>query len=79
MGSQIQTGEYRKLDFKSWSYNQKEELDFHRPYIDEVKFYCPKCGNLMERVPEVIDCWFDSGSMPLAQYHYPFENNTYPF
>jgi len=74
LGSQIQTGEYRKLDFKSWSYNQKGELDFHRPYIDKVKFYCPKCGNLMERVPEVIDCWFDSGSMPLAQYHYPFEN-----
>ncbi|GAI27198.1 unnamed protein product, partial [marine sediment metagenome] len=55
-------------------FNDKAELDFHRPYIDKVKFYCEKCGDLMERVPEVIDCWFDAGSMPFAQYHYPFEN-----
>jgi isoleucyl-tRNA synthetase len=70
----IKVGEFRKLDFKLWPYNYDGELDFHRPYIDEVKFYCPKCQNLMERVLEVIDCWFDSGSMPFAQYHYPFEN-----
>jgi len=70
--STIKTGEWRKLEFKNLSYNEKMELDFHRPYIDEVKFYCPKCQNLMERVPEVIDCWFDSGAMPFAQWHWPF-------
>ncbi len=73
-GSKIKTSEWRKIEFKNLPYNEKMELDFHRPYVDEVKFYCPKCENLMERVPEVIDCWFDSGSMPFAQYHYPFEN-----
>jgi len=49
-------------------------LDLHRPYVDEITFVCPKCGDKMERVPEVIDCWFDSGAMPVAQWHYPFEN-----
>jgi len=73
-GKYIKVGELRKIDFKRIPLNQNGELDFHRPYIDEVKFYCPKCQNLMERVPEVLDCWFDSGSMPFAQYHYPFEN-----
>jgi len=72
--SKIKTSEWRKIEFKNLPYNEKMELDFHRPYVDEVKFYCPKCENLMERAPEVIDCWFDSGSMPFAQYHYPFEN-----
>ncbi len=52
--------------------NAKVEL--HRPYIDEVMLTCPKCGGSMKRVPEVIDCWFDSGAMPFAQHHYPFEN-----
>ncbi|MHB1380867.1 MAG: isoleucine--tRNA ligase [Thermoleophilia bacterium] len=51
-----------------------EGLDLHRPFIDEVKLSCPDCGNPMERVKEVIDAWFDSGSMPVAQWHYPFEN-----
>lgn len=51
-----------------------EELDLHRPYIDEIKITCPKCGKEMERIKDVLDCWFDSGSMPFAQYHYPFEN-----
>lgn len=51
-----------------------EDIELHRPYIDEVKLRCPKCSGVMERVPEVIDCWFDSGSMPFAQFHYPFEN-----
>ncbi len=70
---EIKTGELRKLEFKKLPYNEKMELDFHRPYIDEVKFYCPKCGKgLMKRVPEVIDCWFDSGSMPFAQSHWSF-------
>ena len=70
----IKTSKLRKLDFKNLPYNKKGNLDFHRPFIDEVKFLCPKCENLMEREKEVIDCWFDSGAMPFAQYHYPFEN-----
>ena len=51
-----------------------ESIDLHRPYVDDIHIKCDKCGNTMSRVSEVIDCWFDSGSMPLAQYHYPFEN-----
>ena len=51
-----------------------DEIELHRPYIDNVHIKCPKCGGKMQRVPEVIDCWFDSGSMPFAQHHYPFEN-----
>lgn len=50
------------------------KVELHRPYIDEVTFTCPDCGKTMKRVPEVIDCWFDSGAMPFAQHHYPFEN-----
>ena len=50
------------------------EVELHRPYIDEVTFPCPECGKTMKRVPEVLDCWFDSGAMPFAQHHYPFEN-----
>jgi len=50
--------------------------DLHRPYIDEVTYNCPQCGTEMRRVPEVIDCWFDSGAMPFAQWHYPFENQS---
>ena len=50
------------------------KVELHRPYIDAVTFKCPDCGKEMHRVPEVIDCWFDSGSMPFAQHHYPFEN-----
>ncbi len=52
-----------------------ESLDLHRPYVDNITFSCPGCGGTMKRQPEVIDCWFDSGNMPLAQFHYPFENN----
>ena len=51
-----------------------ETVELHRPYIDEIAVPCPKCGKTMKRVPEVIDCWFDSGAMPFAQHHYPFEN-----
>ncbi len=51
-----------------------DDLDLHKPYIDEVHLRCPKCGGEMTRIPDVLDCWFDSGSMPFAQYHYPFEN-----
>ena len=50
------------------------EIELHRPYLDDLTCTCPKCGGKMKRTPEVIDCWFDSGSMPFAQYHYPFEN-----
>ncbi len=49
-------------------------VELHRPYVDEITCICPKCGKTMRRVPEVIDCWFDSGAMPFAQHHYPFEN-----
>ena len=51
-----------------------ESIELHRPFVDDVHIKCPKCGNTMSRVKDVIDCWFDSGSMPFAQYHYPFEN-----
>jgi len=54
--------------------NLPDPLDLHKPYIDEVLLTCPQCGGDMRRVPEVIDCWFDSGAMPFAQWHYPFEN-----
>ena len=54
--------------------NCPDNMELHRPFIDEVTITCPKCGKQMKRVPEVIDCWFDSGAMPFAQHHYPFEN-----
>ena len=62
---------------------ESQEVDLHKPFVDKVTFKCEKCGKTMTRVPEVIDCWYDSGSMPFAQLHYPFENNekfekTYP-
>ena len=53
---------------------ESAKVELHRPYIDEVTFKCPCCNGTMKRVPEVIDCWFDSGAMPFAQHHYPFEN-----
>ncbi len=60
---------------KELSGNEKAlTVELHRPYIDEITCTCPKCGKTMKRVPEVIDCWFDSGAMPFAQHHYPFEN-----
>ena len=61
-------------ELKEMSDNCPEEIELHRPYIDAVTIKCPKCGKEMHRVPEVIDCWFDSGAMPFAQHHYPFEN-----
>lgn len=61
-------------ELKELSDNCPDEIELHRPYIDGVTFSCPKCGKTMHRVPEVIDCWFDSGAMPFAQHHYPFEN-----
>ena len=61
-------------ELKEMSDNCPEEIELHRPYIDKVTIKCPECGKEMHRVPEVIDCWFDSGAMPFAQWHYPFEN-----
>ena len=61
-------------ELKEMSDNCPEDIELHRPYIDAVTIKCPDCGKEMHRVPEVIDCWFDSGSMPFAQWHYPFEN-----
>ncbi|WP_369297473.1 isoleucine--tRNA ligase [uncultured Neglectibacter sp.] len=61
-------------ELKEMSPNCPEDIELHRPYVDEVTITCPHCGKQMHRVPEVIDCWFDSGSMPFAQHHYPFEN-----
>ncbi len=61
-------------ELKSLSENCPEDIELHRPYIDAVTIKCGQCGKQMKRVPEVIDCWFDSGAMPFAQHHYPFEN-----
>ena len=61
-------------ELRSMSDNCPENIELHRPYIDAVTIKCPHCGKEMHRVPEVIDCWFDSGAMPFAQWHYPFEN-----
>ena len=61
-------------ELRELSSNCPEDIELHRPYVDQVTISCPHCGKEMHRVPEVIDCWFDSGSMPFAQHHYPFEN-----
>ena len=61
-------------ELKSMSDNCPDDIELHRPFIDAVTIKCPECGKQMHRVPEVIDCWFDSGAMPFAQWHYPFEN-----
>lgn len=61
-------------ELKELSDNCPENIELHRPFVDAVTFKCPECGGTMKRVPEVIDCWFDSGAMPFAQHHYPFEN-----
>ncbi len=61
-------------ELKAMSKNCPDDIELHKPYIDAVTITCPECGKEMHRVPEVIDCWFDSGSMPFAQHHYPFEN-----
>ena len=71
-GHQHSIGSIEEL--KSLSDNCPDEIELHRPYIDAVNIKCPKCNKPMKRVPEVIDCWFDSGAMPFAQHHYPFEN-----
>jgi len=70
----IKTAEVREMNLNQFPYNSKGELDFHRPFIDEISFKCPKCNKQMNRVKEVIDCWFDSGSMPFSQAHWPFND-----
>ena len=67
-------GEWGEIPVESWPRNQDGAVDLHRPYIDKVKIRCSRCGGEMVRVKEVFDCWFESGSMPYAQLHYPFEN-----
>ncbi len=69
-------GGVQELKDKAGFSGFKEPLDLHRPFVDELTFACQKCGAKMRRVPEVIDCWFDSGAMPIAQHHYPFDNDT---
>ncbi|MBR1758214.1 MAG: isoleucine--tRNA ligase [Lachnospiraceae bacterium] len=72
-GEQISIGSREEL-YKMSGDERAKTVELHRPYIDEITCTCPHCGKQMKRVPEVIDCWFDSGAMPFAQYHYPFEN-----
>ncbi len=72
-GHQHSVGSRQEL-FEMSGDERAKTVELHRPYIDEIEIKCPKCGKPMHRVPEVIDCWFDSGAMPFAQHHYPFEN-----
>ncbi len=71
-GHKLAVGSKKELEELSMTKTKLEDL--HKPYIDEIKIKCPKCGGTMSRVPEVIDVWYDSGSAPFAQFHYPFEN-----
>lgn len=73
-GHDVMIGSREELKEKAIEEIDVETIDLHRPYVDDVHIKCSKCGKTMNRVTEVIDCWFDSGSMPYAQYHYPFEN-----
>ncbi len=70
----IDLGQWREIARNDLPYNEEGEIDLHRPYIDEIKIFCRKCKGKMHRVKEVADVWFDSGAMPFAQWHYPFEN-----
>lgn len=71
----LKNAELMELQFSPIPHNENYELDMHRPYIDKISFNC-RCGGETKRVQEVFDCWFESGSMPYAQFHYPFENET---
>jgi len=75
-GSYECVGGIKELETKPGFSGFKEPLDLHRPFVDELTFDCPQCGARMRRVSEVIDCWFDSGAMPIAQHHYPYENES---
>ena len=66
--------EIHKLSWQKIPRNELGELDMHRPYIDAVTLKCDKCGSEMKKIPDLIDVWFDSGAMPYAQWHWPFEN-----
>lgn len=70
-------GELKQIKFRNAPRNEHGDIDLHRPYVDEFKLECPKCNNRMIRVKEITDVWFDSGSMPYAQWHYPFENKRH--
>ena len=70
-----QTGEWREFPFWAYPHDANFLLDYHRPYIDEIKLVC-ECGSVMTRIPEVVDCWVESGCMPFAEYHYPSENKS---
>jgi len=70
----ISAGEFMELPFVPLPHDKNFTLDLHRPYIEEVELVCPDCGGEMKRTPEVLDGWFESSSMPFAEYHYPFEN-----
>ena len=72
-GKRVCVGSRQEL-FELSGNEAAKTVEFHRPYIDEITLKCPDCGGVMKRVPEVLDCWFDSGAMPFAQHHYPFEN-----
>ena len=82
-GEKISIGSIQELKEKSsnvsdWENpDQPNGIELHRPYVDKIEIPCPHCGKVMHRVPEVIDCWFDSGAMPFAQWHYPFENKEH--
>lgn len=71
--SKLETSQWRAFDFAPIPHNKQYELDLHRPYVDDITYAC-KCGGTMKRILEVIDCWFESGSMPFAQSHYPFKH-----
>ena len=70
----IEVGEAREIRFLNLPYSENGRLDLHRPYIDAIELNCPQCGGKAKRTSEVFDCWFESGAMPYAQWHYPFEN-----
>lgn len=73
-GHMTMIGSIEELKEKALIKLKDEEIDLHRPYLDDIEIKCDNCGKNVKRVPEVIDCWFDSGAMPFSQYHYPFEN-----
>ncbi len=73
----LKPGELREIKLLSLPYAPNGAVDLHRPYIDQMKLRCPHCKGEMARIPEVFDCWFESGSMPYAQWHYPFENKKF--
>ncbi len=67
-------GDIHEIDYKNWPYDERGDVNPHRPYVDDIILKCEKCGGKSKRVKEVVDVWFDSGAMPFAQWHYPFEN-----